>query len=335
MTKRKLSAGFTLVELLVVIAIIGILVGLLLPAVQAAREAARRMQCSNNLKQIGIAFHNYHDTYQSFPFGSRVMNNGSSGFGPSWWAGLLPFVEQQALFDRLNLSISNAGWSANASVLTRKPAPMMACPSYPGEVEGGEYGDTWDSKSTYVGISGAAITSPGFTESRVSTCCGCCSHSGSANDGILAAGGVLIANKSLRFRDITDGTSNTLMVSEIGGAMYTANSSSYTTIDGERVWVTPAGLHGWLMGTANTGQTPTDRVFNLTTIRYEPNSANYDRPGININHGPNIPLTSTHPGGVMGLNGDGHVSFIAETMNLDTLKLAATRDDGQTIDLNN
>src|SRR5437773_7963780 len=108
--KRK---AFTLVELLVVIAIIGVLVALLLPAVQAAREAARRMQCSNHLKQIGLGMQNYHDTFQSLPYGARarcVLVSGTTGtgtcpaggagqFGPSWYVGLLPFCEQKPLSD--------------------------------------------------------------------------------------------------------------------------------------------------------------------------------------------------------------------------------------------
>src|SRR4051812_8095413 len=94
--------GFTLVELLVVIAIIGVLVALLLPAVQAAREAARRMQCSNNLKQIGLSLQNYHDVYQSLPYGARARfvntnNNTPNGqnYGPSWLVSVLPFCEQK------------------------------------------------------------------------------------------------------------------------------------------------------------------------------------------------------------------------------------------------
>src|SRR6476620_2946778 len=101
--KRK---AFTLVELLVVIAIIGVLVALLLPAVQAAREAARRMQCSNHLKQIGLGLQNYHDTFQSLPFGARarfVQSTSATpvgqGWGPSWYVGILPFCEQKPLSD--------------------------------------------------------------------------------------------------------------------------------------------------------------------------------------------------------------------------------------------
>src|SRR5436305_5809807 len=126
--------GFTLVELLVVIAIIGVLVALLLPAVQAAREAARRMQCSNHLKQIGLALQNYHDTFQSLPFGARArcVNTTSTnvcppssqgtmqqGWGPSWLMSILPFAEQKPLSDLLEAAQSNiagaqaGNWAVN------------------------------------------------------------------------------------------------------------------------------------------------------------------------------------------------------------------------------
>src|SRR5512135_122792 len=99
------SRGFTLIELLVVIAVIGILVALLLPAVQAAREAARRMQCSNNLKQIGLALHNYHDANKKFPFGSRGGSSwAQTGIkdGTNWRVSILPYLEQTALYSKLN-----------------------------------------------------------------------------------------------------------------------------------------------------------------------------------------------------------------------------------------
>src|SRR5207248_10986938 len=146
--------GFTLVELLVVIAIIGVLVALLLPAVQAAREAARRMQCSNHLKQIGLGLQNYHDTFQSLPYGARARcvsttsantcsnKNMTQGYGPSWLMGILPFCEQKPLADLLeasqtgvaattwaidmNQAIGRAGFHAHNQKIA-----WMLCPSSP------------------------------------------------------------------------------------------------------------------------------------------------------------------------------------------------------------
>jgi prepilin-type N-terminal cleavage/methylation domain-containing protein/prepilin-type processing-associated H-X9-DG protein len=120
-SRRKL--GFTLVELLVVIAIIGILVGLLLPAVQAAREAARRMQCSNNVKQLTLAMHNYESTYKSFPHGAQYAN----GRHHTWIMGTLPFMEQTALNDSMPYGIFTAAEVPSG----RKPPPAIICPSDP------------------------------------------------------------------------------------------------------------------------------------------------------------------------------------------------------------
>jgi len=145
-------SAFTLVELLVVIAIIGVLVALLLPAVQAAREAARRMQCSNHLKQIGLGLQNYHDTFQSLPFGARarfVQSTSATptgqGWGPSWYVGILPFCEQKPLSDLFeaaqtgtlsNLgqwavdftpSIGRAGFHANNQKIAWMLCPRARC----------------------------------------------------------------------------------------------------------------------------------------------------------------------------------------------------------------
>src|SRR5688500_10904954 len=123
MTLRR-AGDFTLVELLVVIAIIGVLVALLLPAVQAARESARRTQCSNNLKQLGIAMHNYHDTYQKFPFGW-------SDRGAGWSTMTLPYIEQKPLFDTLRFNEAD-NWDSDNTPNERACGtfiPALRCPS--------------------------------------------------------------------------------------------------------------------------------------------------------------------------------------------------------------
>lgn len=130
--------GFTLVELLVVIAIIGILIALLLPAVQAAREAARRAQCSNNLKQLGLALHNYHDTYKTFPSnpGGNFTSNPARGC-QNWyrWSGiasLLPYIEQTALYDQIDFSTDWNTGTNNTVVRRTRLDSALTCPSDPG-----------------------------------------------------------------------------------------------------------------------------------------------------------------------------------------------------------
>ncbi len=127
--------AFTLVELLVVIAIIGILVGLLLPAVQQAREAARRMSCSNNLKQLGLSIHNYESTHKRFPAmqtGSGTIVAGQQRFAMSGMYSLLPFLEQTALYNNLE-TIQLEPWNGNVNYLTRQK--FLECPSDAGERE--------------------------------------------------------------------------------------------------------------------------------------------------------------------------------------------------------
>src|SRR5690606_10195612 len=119
--------GFTLIELLVVIAIIAILVALLLPAVQQAREAARRSSCKNNLKQLGLALHNYHDTYTLFPQGQFYIEGGSSWHGHSGWVSLLPFLEQNAIYDQWNHNLHV--YSGTNSSLRQNKLSAFQCPS--------------------------------------------------------------------------------------------------------------------------------------------------------------------------------------------------------------
>lgn len=330
---RLTRRGFTLIELLVVIAIIAVLIALLLPAVQQAREAARRSQCLNNLKQVGLAMHNYHETFQTFPPGcihSHMPRSGTDGFsfGPSFWGLLLPYLDQQALFDKLNFEgrspgyINEAAGSSGAAnrphVLEAGEIGVMRCPSSPQQPRKEPY----EVKSNYAGISGAVGEGP-FIETR---------QFDLGTYGWISGGGVMLPNKGIRAKDIIDGTANTLMLGEM--------SNRIKRLDGTYSDVSPSGTeHGWLMGTRVRG-TPPDlnptnesdaRVFNLVTIRYLPNEslfANQFFPGMGSNVGSNNPLSSAHTGGVNVLLCDGSARFVGDSVGLLVLKRLATRDEG-------
>ncbi len=355
MDARRASRGFTLVELLVVIAIIGILIALLLPAVQAAREAARRMQCTNNIKQLALGLHGFHERNGQLPPGGFADQQpwgtrdsaATSGWGGSWLALLLPFVEQEALFDRLEF-IGNSGWGSyhDADVCDGVIIPCFRCPSSSLKEFGWGYYLSDDSGTrsktqscSYVGISGAVDgLDSKYTETRVNnggTAAGCCTG------GMVSAGGVLFPHRGVRFADITDGSSNTMAISEQSGFLKTLNGTTVEWGSGH--------THGWLIGArggSNNDKPPPDygvdgdaRTFNMTTIRYPinqiegwPNGAgNCGAVGVCHNAGTNTPLNSPHPGGVNVGMCDGSVRFVSDTILLEILSRLVTRDDGQTI----
>lgn len=326
--------GFTLIELLVVIAIIAVLIALLLPAVQQAREAARRSQCKNNLKQIGLAMHNYHDTYNGFPPGNVASNVG--GWGPSWWIFILPYLDQAPVFNKIVYTGSHPGWSccgdpagvggtANGAVLNGVKFTVSVCPS-------SSLNDMRDSGGSitehphYFGMIGA--TNQGTfanPASRMANCCGCCG--GSASNGIIAAGGMFGPLESKKLRDITDGASNTVLVGESSNFVLTGpNGTRSADVN---------GVHGILMGSPNLTRFEAapggtfERQFNLLCVRYSPNfPADVNTAGVNDNFGINKPLNSAHTGGVHILLGDGAVRFISDNINMQTLAQLCTRDDG-------
>ena len=323
MTKHSEHArrGFSLVELLVTIAVIGVLVAMLLPAISAAREAARRGSCANNLKQIGLALHSHENIHRAFPIGAR-----SSAFeaGVSWWVDLTPFFEETAVYCQLDRQGSSAGTLAfnpqNGEVVDQLVIGVMSCPSSPLEklfpVSGYQV-----MMPSYVGISGSS-SRDGFPESRVSPCC-------LFSDGEISAGGVLIANRAVRLKQISDGCSHTLVVGECSD--YAVDPSGVLRrVDG--------GIsNGWIAGTIEHGTPPTYCTgstgnprpsWNITTVQYGPNMRDYSQPGIYTNRGANNPLLSAHGGGVTGLYADGSVHLIADDVGILLLKNLATRDDG-------
>jgi len=274
--------GFTLVELLVVIAIIGVLVALLLPAVQAAREAARRMQCSNHLKQMGIGLHNYHDVFQSLPFGARARcvstakNNNctpatiKNGYGPSWYVGLLSFAEQKPLSDLIEQaglnplmytdptpSVGRVPFAAN-----NQKIPWMLCPSSPlpqTEILRGNSKIT-SVVPSYVGISGstrhlanAITTELPFHETRLKPAtAGNALANGPTTPPTSQQswGGLLVPNEALGMAAAIDGTSNTMIVSEKADYFYAKhdgkNTGTRIRIDGSFTNAgTGAATGGW------------------------------------------------------------------------------------------
>ncbi|MBL8867199.1 MAG: DUF1559 domain-containing protein [Planctomycetia bacterium] len=337
--------GFTLIELLVVIAIIAILIGLLLPAVQKVREAAARAKCTNNLKQIGLALHSYHDsngyqvpgtTQDQPPWGP-----GASNWGASWMIYILPFIEQNALYGQLTIGGGTGyGNTANGARYNNVKIPIYRCPSSPlpetttSSVPGGTAGQMM--MPTYVAIAGATngvIPTTLYNEIRYrtpGTAAGCCSG------GIIGGGGPMPSNMKLTFASITDGLSNTMYISEQGDFMYTLDNS-------KQAW-NAAGPHGWTIGWGTTFQVNSttagsdNRAFNTTTVRYQINQkrgwqnapGNCGTTGICDNASHNVPLNSAHSGGVIGLFGDGSVRFLRDSLQLQTLGQISTRDDGGT-----
>ena len=355
---RRSRSGFTLIELLVVIAIIAILVAILLPAVQQAREAARRSRCKNNLKQLGVGLHNYLSTHSMFTPAScfsSVPRGGGNGvgtsFGPSFYAYLLPFMEYTQLYEAMEFEGNspgyvNEGGTRNVGNTINRPLledaefiPWMRCPSSTGPRE--DPGSARrDAFAHYAGISGA-VNPVTFSENRFFDDGGL---------GLIGGSGMIVANQGMAPRDATDGLSNTLMLGEMSGRLErVSNIGGTLQRNGQYSYPSPSGtVHGWLMGTRCPGTPPNldsaggfncggdHRVFNTTTIRYSPNQepfANQFFPGMGSNQGANNPLTSEHTGGVQALFGDGRVVFLNDRIELESLKQMAIRSDGQLLDM--
>ena len=188
------ARGFTLIELLVVIAIIAVLIALLLPAVQQAREAARRTQCRNNLHQLGLALHNYHDAHSCFPPGSvasavgSALQDNTAGSRPNWsaLAMLLPYLDELAVYNASNFSLE-AGNAANTTA-TRSPLNQFICPSDGAPTVYNTYGLT-----NYLLVAGNNIYCRNANVTSLPRCCG-----------------IFYASSRVRIRDVRDGTSNTM-----------------------------------------------------------------------------------------------------------------------------
>lgn len=333
------TRGFTLVELLVVIAIIGILVALLLPAVQAAREAARRSQCQNNLKQLGLAAHNFHDTYKRLPPGAAndVSPFGlaaSQQWGSSWMVYILPYIEQGSLFDRWDFNAHSGYTNANnIDLAVTVTIAAYRCPSSPVPDRMANRGGHNPAQKlmnvSYTGIAGSALfTTPPYYS------VGCCNGSGP----VASDAGVLFSGSKVNLGAITDGTSNTWMIGEQSDHLRDANRQPVTAGFTSGVG-NSGGLYGWTMGaaippTATPANWSDNRHFNCTTVRYLINQVGFSNSassGTNNDVGTNFPLNSAHPGGILVALADGSNRFFANTLPNTIIHAYSTRAGGEVI----
>jgi len=325
-------SGFTLVELLVVIAIIGILVALLLPAVQAAREAGRRSSCLNNLKQQGLALHNFHDTYKKFPKGCAPSDLDNSSWGSSWKVYILPYVEQNNIYQKWT-HVSSSGYT-NGNNIPMINGLMIApyrCPSttLPEFYTNMANGSGWNEMFTcYVGVSGSA--------SAIDT------TQSSGGAGIVSGSAALFANSKVSTAALIDGTTNVLLVAEQSDHLRNLLNQPMTGSWGA---ITAQGPHGWAMGANGDTRTPPNyqpggdnRTFNCITVRWPINqrfSTASSSDGVHDNTGANIPFSSNHPGGCCVALADASSRYLTQTIPLALLQQLGCGNDGGVVSLDN
>lgn len=337
--------GFTLVELLVVIAIIGVLVALLLPAVQAAREAARRSSCSNNLRQQGIALHNFHDIMNRLPPGCATdmqpfgenPSGVADGWGSSWMVYILPQIEQGSLYEKLRFDGSSGHTHAgNLAYFNNVVIKTYVCPSSTTTPRLIARNGVNIARADYVGISGAVDSADFFPAAYPFVD----STKKVGNAGITSGAGTFFHNSQINLAAMTDGTSNTIMIGEQSTMMKDSAGTN------QPAW-NAGGQYGWTMGygASSSGSSlgSDNRSFNCTTLRYKINykkttlAAAGDCPGAGIcnDASVNSPLISNHPAGVMVLLGDASVRLLSENTALDLLGRLAVRNDGHVVSLDN
>jgi len=298
------TRGFTLVELLVVIAIIGILIGMLLPAVQQVREAARRIQCGNQMRQLSLAMHNFESAFGNFPPGIKTAEITGTGIrdqsfddvrtrpGLNWQACVLPYIEQAPLFDRVNditNNLTNPSLVHGNEEIVMTVIPNLICPSCPMDdlnpIRPDAFGGDGDAaKCNYIGIWGTEV-------------------SGNSDYNQLAAdasrwdpstySGILFINSEVEFGEIQDGTSNTFVIAERDGASIGVNTRAAAT------W---CGVRNAQWGNQCLGPISRQPNYVLNTIE-DNRAAQWNA------------ISSQHPGGANFGRADGSVEYVIDTVD--------------------
>ena len=313
MTYKSQQKGFTLIELLVVIAIIGVLIGLLLPAVQKVRESAARLQCTNNLKQIGLAMMNYESTYNRFPAGyldnmttnrpnSAATSNPDPITGWGWGTLILPYIEQESLYKSINInSIAMNNTYAGTIAFRKTVIKGFLCTSDDTGLNtftiSGTGGNFELAKSSYAGVNGQAELADFDTAFGL---------------------GMLLRGRGVSIAEVTDGLSNTLFVGERSSK---SAKQAVGTLSGVCTWV------GALPGGDLDGETPALYILGWTGNPSSPAKPNMPEPDGSFHP---ESFTSKHSGGVNFLFGDGSVKFIIDSIDGQTWVKLGTRQGGET-----
>ena len=297
----KTNRGFTLVELLVVIAIIGILVGLLLPAVQAAREAARRMQCTNNIRQLGLAIHNYESANRRLPSG-WIANNADGEPGWGWAAALLPFMEQSNLHTQIDFRLPIED-PLHAQVRVTV-IPTFLCPSDSGpnvfEIAAGDgHAHDHDHGHDAVAMENIDAGPEKLFQLSKSNLVGMFGTF-ELEDAPYNGNGVFYGNSRIKFRDVTDGLSNTFIVGErnsrLGNSLWQGNIRE------------AAEPHARILGVADHGPNAADAHFE--------------------------DFSSYHTAGANFMRADVSVTFVSDAIDLRVYQAMATRAGGEAVTYN-